>query len=113
MPHRVACAFAILVCSACPAPVDDKADDWAQPLADLYSGGKLFDKGQYKAVRAAFARAFELRHDKLLREAYGDDFDALNDWLAKHADVKEEFYTALNEEHDKLDRKSTRLNSSH
>jgi hypothetical protein len=102
MSRRVACAFAVLVCTVTPTLADDKADDWAQPLADLYSGGKLFDKGQYKAVRAACARAFELRHDKLLRAAYGDDFDALNEWLAGHADVKEEFYTALNEERDKL-----------
>jgi hypothetical protein len=102
MTRRLLCVFAIFVGAAAPAPADDKADDWVQPIADLYSGGMLFDKGQYKAVRAAFARAFELRHDKLLRAAYGDDFDALNDWLTKHAEVKEEYYTALNEEHDKL-----------
>jgi hypothetical protein len=85
-----------------PALADDKTDDWIQPIADLYSSNKLFDKEQYKTVRAAFARAFEVRHGKLLHEAYGDDFDALNAWLAKNTDLKEEFYNALNEERDKL-----------
>jgi hypothetical protein len=101
MSHRLVWALAVLVCAGA-ARADDKADDWAQPLADLYSSGKLFDKTQYKAVRAASARSFELRHDKLLRAAYGDDFTALNDWLTSHADVKEDFYTALDEQHDKL-----------
>jgi hypothetical protein len=102
MPRCLAWALAASLCAAVPARADDKAGDWAQPIADLYASGKLFDKAQYKTVRAAFARAFELRHDKLLRDAYGADFDALNDWLASHAEVREEFYTALNEEHDKL-----------
>jgi hypothetical protein len=102
MPRRLACAAVLLACAASPAPADDSSGDWAQPIADLYSSGKLFDKAQYKAVRAAFAHAFEVRHDRLLRAAYGDDFDALNDWLGKNPDVKEEFYNALDEGHDKL-----------
>jgi hypothetical protein len=102
MSRRLACALAILVWAVGPALADDKTNDWAQPLADLYSGGKLFDKGQYKAVRAAFTRAFELRHDKLLRAAYGPDFEALNEWLSSHADVMEDFYSALDERHDNL-----------
>jgi hypothetical protein len=101
MPRRLLCAFGILALLAVRAPGGEKSDDWVQPIADLYSGGKLFDKGQYKAVRAAFAHAFELRHDKQLRESYGDDFEALNEWLTKHADIKEEFYTAINEGHDR------------
>jgi hypothetical protein len=102
MCRRVVSALVLLVCAAGPAPAQDKSDDWARPIADLYTGNKLFDKSQYKAIRTAFAAAFEQRHDKLLRTAYGDDFDALNSWLAKHGDVKEDFYTALDEEHDKL-----------
>jgi hypothetical protein len=102
MRRHLSWSLVLLFCVAGLASADDKSGDWAAPIAELYSGNKLFEKSQYKAVRAAFAAAFELRHDKLLRTAYGDDFDALNSWLAKHPDIREDFYTALDEQHDKL-----------
>jgi hypothetical protein len=102
MVRRLAYALVILACAAGPARADDEPADWAKPIADLYSSNKLFEKGQYRAVRAAFAHAFEVRHDQLLRDAYGDAFDALTEWLTKNPEVKEEFYNALDEERDRL-----------
>ncbi len=102
MRQHLSLALALLACTAGPALADNQSEDWARPIVDLYSGNKLFDKSQYRTVRAAFASAFEQRHDKLLRTAYGDDFSALNEWFAKHADIKEDLYTALDEQHDKL-----------
>jgi hypothetical protein len=71
-------------------------------IIDLYKSGKLFDKAQYKAVRSAFARLFEEKHEALIRKAYGEDHEKLTAWLKARPDVKEDFYTALDERHDKL-----------
>src|SRR5262245_13165948 len=89
-----------LVGSFCPA-ADAEAD---KAVIDLYKSGKLFDKAQYRAVRAAFAQRFESRHQEVIDKAFGDDRDKLTDWLKAHPDVREDLYTALDEEHDKLDR---------
>jgi hypothetical protein len=84
----------------CPADAVEDAED---NVIDLYKSGKLFDKAQYRAVRAAFAQLFEAKHEDLIRKAYGDDGDKLTAWLKAHPAVKEEFYTALDERHDKLE----------
>jgi hypothetical protein len=72
-------------------------------VIELYKSNKLFDKGQYKAVRAAFARLFEQRHDGLIRRAYGTDYEALTAWLNARPEIKQNFYTALDEQYDRLD----------
>ena len=73
-------------------------------IAELHQAGKLTDKSQYKAVRAAFAGLFESRHADAIREAYGEDYDSLRKWLDSHTDLKENFYIALDERFDKLPR---------
>src|SRR5262249_37814874 len=70
--------------------------------ADLYARGKLFDQKEYKTVRACSARMFEKQHEDVIRVAYGDDFDQLNAWLTKNLDIKEAFYTALDERRDNV-----------
>jgi hypothetical protein len=55
----------------------------------LFENGKLFQRTAYKEVRAAFARRFETNHQKEINAAYGDDLDAINKWLTKNVDVKE------------------------
>ena len=37
-----------------PALADDTSSDADRPIVDLYKSGKLLDKREYKAVRAAF-----------------------------------------------------------
>src|SRR5438093_661246 len=65
----------------------------------LHKTGKLTDKGQYKTVRAAFARLFEAKHADVLRRAYGD-YDGLTKWLDARPELKQNLYTALD---DRLD----------
>jgi hypothetical protein len=62
----------------------------------------LFDRKQYKAVRAAFARAFEQKHAETIRAAFGEDHAKLTDWLNSKPDIKEDFYTAIDERHDDI-----------
>jgi hypothetical protein len=73
-------------------------------LLSLYRSGKLFKRSAYKEVRAAFARRFEAAHAADLRKAYGEDFAALTDWLARHPETREDLYTALDERHDDIPR---------
>src|ERR1700730_15262364 len=76
--------------------------DAEKNIAELYKSGKLFDKTQYKAVRAAFSLRFEDSQQTPIRAAFGEDYDKLTDWLNAHPDVKEELYTALDETTDKV-----------
>lgn len=73
-----------------------------EEITKLYQSGKLFQRSGYKEVRAAFARRFETSHAAELRQAYGEDHDAITAWLAKNPDIKENFYTALVERYDDI-----------
>lgn len=83
-------------------PPSLRAADAEDAVVELHQAGKLTDKNQYRAVRAAFAALFEARHADAIREAYGDDYDALTKWLDARPDLKQNFYTALDERSDKL-----------
>jgi hypothetical protein len=76
--------------------------DAEQAIVELHKSGKLFDKTQYKTVRAAFTRLFEQKHDAQIAQAYGEDRTSLASWLDSHAEIKESFYTAVDERYDKL-----------
>jgi hypothetical protein len=84
--------LALVLSVAATAPA---ADEPLQPVLDLYKSGKLFEKGEAKAVRTAAARLFEARHADDLKEAFGPDHEALTAWLDKQKDLKEEFFSAI------------------
>jgi hypothetical protein len=86
-------------------PASRAADpsDAEKNIAELYNSGKLFDKAQYKTVRAAYAQLFEETHQKQIQNAFGADFDKFAEWLKAHPELKEEFYTALDDKTDKLE----------
>jgi hypothetical protein len=69
-------------------------------LRALYRDKKLFSKKEYPRLRKAFAEEFEKRFDAEIQRAYGDERAAMNEWLKAHADVKEDFYTAIRPEAD-------------
>lgn len=95
-------AVTLLFAISSPAGAAD-APDPDQPIHDLFAKDKLLLKTEYKAVRAAFARRFEGKYQDLLKRAYGDDHQALTAWLDANPEVKEEFYIALDEKHDKVE----------
>jgi hypothetical protein len=72
------------------------------PIVELYKSGKLFDKREYKAVRAAFAERFEKLHADELKYAFGEDYEPLMAWLGEHVEIKQEFFNAIDEERDKI-----------
>ncbi len=83
------------------APADEPAlDDFDKALDELYTSGKLFKKEEYKTVRAAFARRFEIKHADTLQQAFGEDHEKLTAWLKENPEIKEELFTAIDEVHD-------------
>src|SRR5262249_61389471 len=93
----------LLICGFVAVPAL-RADDAEDAIAALHKSGALHDKNQYKAVRAAFARLFEARHTDTIKQAYGEDHEAFTKWLDAHTDLKQNFYTALDERYDKIDK---------
>jgi hypothetical protein len=94
-------SFVGLLLSANLAAAGEVADA-EQAILRLHDSGKLYDKAQYRAVRAAFARLFEAQHAEAIRQAFGEDQEALGKWLDARPDLKEDFYTALDERYDRV-----------
>jgi hypothetical protein len=89
--------FLTPIALAADSPAVEKA------FPDLYKSGALFDRKQYKSVRAAFARAFQQKHAQTIRAAFGDSHAEFTSWLDSKPDIKEDLYTAINEEHDDVE----------
>jgi hypothetical protein len=87
--------------AAGPASADSPTDA-DKEIQALYDSGKLFDRKDYKAVRAVFAARFEAAHRDTITRAWGDDHAKLTPWLKDRADLREDLFTALDERHDDL-----------
>jgi hypothetical protein len=77
-----------------------KADEADKILIDLVSGPvllneKAFTRGEYKLVRAAFTKYFELRYGPAIKQDLGDDAEPLFAWLNKNPELKETLFTAI------------------
>jgi len=99
MSRLAACA--ILLSTALFAQA---ADDAVKPILDLYKANKLFDKTEYKAVRAAAAKVFETRNAEFIKDAFGPDYESLSAWLEKQKDLKEELFSAIEPRKDDVSR---------
>ncbi|MDB5309571.1 MAG: hypothetical protein JWO38_3773 [Gemmataceae bacterium] len=82
-----------------------KPADPDQLVVDLVSGptalvDKAFARGEYKHVRAAFAKYFEAKHGPVLKAGLGDDADAVLTWLDANPELKETLYTAIDPDGD-------------
>ena len=73
-----------------------------QDLAEMSKTGLLFNKESYKTVRGHCSKMFEEKFKTEIASAFGDDFDAISAWFEKHKEIKEEFYTAIDEKFDKV-----------
>ncbi len=71
-------------------------------ILDLYKQDKLFLGSEYKTLRKVFSERFEKEHQDTIRRAYGDRYDAVQEWLNAHVDIKEEFYTAIKPDCDNV-----------
>jgi hypothetical protein len=73
-----------------------------QALLTLNDDRKLLSKKEYPAVRKLFADRFEKLYGSQLRQGLGADADEMMEWFAQHAEVREEFFNALDPSTDQL-----------
>ena len=69
---------------------------------DDEAAATLFSPAEYPALRKVFADLFELQHQAELKQAFGADYEEMTAWLDDHAELKEEFYTAIDPAADKI-----------
>ncbi len=78
-------------------------DEHGRQIAlELFDKHRLLHPAEYKTLRKIFAERFAGRHEAEIRAAFGEDAESLGGWLDEHADIKEEFYTAIDPEHDNV-----------
>lgn len=92
----------LCLCTNAIEAADETVPKAIANLADMSKSGTLFSKESYKNVRGNCSMMFEERFQNEIKTAYGDDFDAMTEWLDKHKEIKEEFYTAIDEKFDKV-----------
>ena len=97
-------ALAILVFALTKASAKDDVPKPIQDLAEMSKNGTLFSKDSYKTVRGHCSKMFVEGFGNEIKSAYGDDFDELTAWLEKNKEIKEEFYTAIDEKADKVNK---------
>jgi hypothetical protein len=90
----------VLLVAPLPIAVADAPAGGKEAIVELHRSGALFDRKQYKTVRAAFARAFEQKHAETIRAAFDADHAKLTEWLNGKPDIKEDLFTAIDERHD-------------
>jgi hypothetical protein len=75
-------------------------DDGDQVLIDLYRKRAILSKSSYPVIRHVFASRFEAAHQEAIRNAFGEKSSAFRKWLDERPDIKEEFYLAIDPQHD-------------
>ena len=81
-----------------PVPAAAEADQVLLELIVGPNGGlveKPFTKGQYKHVRAEFARYFEAKYGEILKANLGDDAKPLFEFLAANPELRDTLFTAI------------------
>jgi hypothetical protein len=105
MPGPRTLLAVVLTLAAAPlAAQEPKAADPEQELVATLAGEKPFLRGEYKVVRAAFARYFERKFADDIKAAFGDDHAAVTAWLDANPEVKETFYAAIDPDADDVRR---------
>jgi hypothetical protein len=99
---RLVAVLALFLFTMTHLAARDELPQPIQDLAEMSKIGSLFNKENYRTVRGHCSKMFEERFKNEIREAYGEDFDALSAWLDKNKEIKEEFYTAIDEKFDKV-----------
>lgn len=69
-------------------------------LSKVYKDKRLFNRKTYPLLRKYYASQFEAEHaDTLKKVSAGTD---LAKWFEEHTDIKEEFFNAINPDHDNV-----------
>ncbi len=73
-----------------------------EAIAALYDAHRLFTRKprDYVALRAAIVDRFQREQQAAIRQAFGEDYDALSEWLDERSELKQELYVAIRPEWD-------------
>lgn len=69
-------------------------------ILEMHETGMLFVKKEYPTLRDIFVRNFEQTNAAEIKEAYGEDYELMNQWLDDHEDIKGELYMAIDSDYD-------------
>jgi hypothetical protein len=81
-------------------PQDGRAEEGDEIILKLFRANKLLSKSEYPTLRRIYAGRFESQHQEEIKQVFGDDAGEMRRWLEDHTEIKEEFYLAINPEHD-------------
>ena len=89
-----------------PAPFPERTasngSEGDETILALYKRNRIVGKDAYETLRQIYSTRFEQKYAAEIRQAFGDRYDEMTKWLDGHRDLKEEFYTAIDQEHDNV-----------
>jgi hypothetical protein len=84
-----------------PVPtLGELTEDEHRQLAEWYSNRQLFSVKEYPRLRRIFAERFARLHAAEIQAAWGDDEQAMRDWLEEHRSIQEELFLAIDPDVD-------------
>lgn len=81
-------------------PAPDGPDPTNDAILAIYDKNKLFQPGEYAALRKIYADQFLRQHWADIHRGFGEDADAIKQWFEAEPAIRDELYTALDAEHD-------------
>lgn len=72
-------------------------------LLEIFDENRVFVSKEYPTFRRIYAKEFELNYADSIWSAYGKNRTEMTEWFEKYPAIKEEFYTAIDPETDKID----------
>lgn len=81
-----------------PEPEPDGDD----VILALHNDKKLLLKPMYPTLRKVYSDRFEEQRAEEISQAFGDEESSMRRWLEQRRDIKEEFYLAIDPEHDNV-----------
>lgn len=85
-----------------PAVVKVEMPETEQVLLDLHKKRQLFRTTEYDTIRATFAQEFFAQHHDAIRQALGDDYEAMNAWWKENPAARDELFLAIQLKYDDL-----------
>ena len=82
--------------------LSDRKEHGEEEILQLYRDRELFKAKQYEVLRKIYSTRFEQKHEGQIRAALGDSYDDAMSWFGQHEMIKEEFFTAINQDHDDI-----------
>lgn len=77
-------------------------EQFEESIVELYKAGKLLTKKEYPTLRKLMADRFARHHAEAIRQGLGEDYDEMMAWFAEHPDIRDELFTAIDPEADKI-----------